>query len=73
MRTRRKWKTQEAVDKAESRLHHRALVGSVAIGQVGLGSISTTSYSNLKGKQKHNLVQRKVRAGTEEERTSQMV
>lgn len=47
----RKWRTQEAMDQAKSWLHHKDLVGSVATSRAGLGSISTTHYSRLKGKE----------------------
>lgn len=49
--------------KADSQI----LVGS------GLGSIPTTSYSKLKGKERWVLVQKEVQAGVKEERASQMV
>lgn len=73
VRTGRKWRAQEAVDQAETRLQHRALVGSVAVGRAGLGSIPATNYSNLKGKERRDQVQREVKAGVKEERASQMV
>ncbi|XP_030281784.1 uncharacterized protein LOC115586678 [Sparus aurata] len=73
VRTGRKWRAQEAVDQAESRLHHKELVGSVATGRAGLGTTLTIHYNKLEGKERRNLVQREVRAGVEEQRASQSV
>lgn len=73
VRTGRKWRAKEAVDQAESRLCHRELVESVATSRAGLGSISTTHYNKLKGKEKWDLDQKEVRAEVEEQLASQMV
>lgn len=43
-RTGSKWKAQDAVDQAESRLWQRALVGTVASGRAGLSRFTTTHY-----------------------------
>lgn len=66
VRTGRKWRAKEAVDQAESRLCHRELVGSVATGRAGLGTIPTTQYNKLKGKERRDQVQLEVRAEIEE-------
>lgn len=73
VRTGRKWRALEAVDQAESRLRHRALVGSMAVGRAGLGSIPTSDYSKARGKETRDLVQKEVRAGVEELPAYQMV
>lgn len=73
VRTERKCRAHEAVDQAESRLCHRALMGTVTIGRAGLGSIPTISFNNLKGKVMRDLVQKGVRAGAREERASHIV
>ncbi|XP_074527636.1 uncharacterized protein LOC141791255 [Halichoeres trimaculatus] len=73
VRTGRRWRAQEAVDQAEARLSHKELVGSVATGRAGLGTIPTTHYSKVKGKKRRDLVQLEVRAGVEEQRASQWV
>lgn len=44
VRTGRKWRATEAVDKAESRLHPKDLAGTVAIGRAGLGTIPSAKY-----------------------------
>lgn len=50
VRTEKKCRAHEAVNQAESRLWHRAMVGTVTNGRAGLGSIPTISFNNLKGK-----------------------
>jgi len=44
VKTRQKWRAAEAVDAAEARLRHRALVGAVASGRAGLGCSTTPHY-----------------------------
>ena len=39
-RTRLKWKAQDALEEAESRLRHKDLVGTVTQGRLGLGCIT---------------------------------
>lgn len=73
VRTGRKWKAQEGLEVAESRLRHRALVGTVAMGRAGLGAIPQPCYRKARGKDKRQLVLKEVRAGMEEERTGRMV
>ncbi|KAK0148843.1 hypothetical protein N1851_010754 [Merluccius polli] len=73
VRTGRRWRAAEAVDVAESRLRHRALVGTVTNGRAGLGSSTTPRYNKAQGKDRRSLVQQEVRAAVEEERASRMV
>ncbi|XP_075313231.1 uncharacterized protein LOC142373743 [Odontesthes bonariensis] len=73
VRTGRKWRAQEAVNQAEARLFHKELVGSVAIGRAGLGTIPITHLSRLRGKERRDRVQLEVRAGVEDQRASQWV
>ncbi|XP_075904972.1 uncharacterized protein LOC142903304 [Nelusetta ayraudi] len=73
VRTGRKWRAQDGLEVAESRLRHRALVGTVATGRAGLGAFPQPCYEKAHGKDKRQLVLREVRAGVEEERTSRMV
>lgn len=80
VRTRRKWRAQVAVDQAqvvvdqaEARLVHTELVRPVATGRARLGTSPTTHYKKLTGKERRDLVQHDVRAGVEEQRTSQWV
>ena len=60
------------MDVAESRLWHRALVGTVARGRAGLGSSTTPRYDKAEGKDRRALLQEEVRAAVEEERASRM-
>ncbi|KAL1249583.1 hypothetical protein QQF64_020588 [Cirrhinus molitorella] len=72
VRTGRKWRAQECLEVAESRLRHRALVGTVATGRAGFGMFPQPRYEKAHGKVKRQLLLREVRAGVEEERTSRM-
>lgn len=72
VRTRRKWRATEVVDKVESRLLHKVLVETVAIGRAGQGSIPSANYK-AKGKERQDLVQKEMRAGVKGQRACQMV
>lgn len=61
------------MDVAESRLQHRALVGTVACERAGLGSSTTSCYDKAKGKDRRALLQEEVRVAVEEERASRAV
>lgn len=67
VRTGRRWKAQEAVDQAEARLSHKELVGAVATGRTGLGTIPTSHLDRLKGKERRDRAQLEVWAGVEEQ------
>ncbi|KAI8506911.1 hypothetical protein Bbelb_153500 [Branchiostoma belcheri] len=73
VRTGRKWKAQEAVDKAESRLRHSVLVGTLAVGRAGLGSCPKPQYDKASGRERRQLVQDEIRAEEEEARHCRMV
>lgn len=62
-----KWRAAEAMDKAESRLRHRVLVGTVSCGRAGLGSSKTPHYDKAQGKDRMSLIQDEVRASDDEE------
>ncbi len=62
VRTGRKWKAAEAVQQAETRLKHKAILGTVAQGRAGLGSLRATRYDSASGKERQRLVQEEVRA-----------
>ncbi|KAI4881119.1 hypothetical protein NFI96_020517, partial [Prochilodus magdalenae] len=72
-RTGRKWRAQEAVERAEESLCHSIRVGTVAIGRAGLGSNPKPSYSKASVKERRKLVQEEVRAEVEEACFSRMV
>ncbi|RXN12199.1 reverse transcriptase [Labeo rohita] len=73
VRTGRKWRTAEAVQQAETRLKHKAILGSVAQGRAGLGSLTATRYNLASGRERQRLVEEEVRTSVEEERTSRAV
>ncbi|RXN32649.1 reverse transcriptase [Labeo rohita] len=73
VRTGRKWRAAEAVQQAETRLKHKAILGSVTQGRAGLGSLTATRYDLASGRERQRLVQEEVRASVEEERTSRAV
>lgn len=64
VKTGRKWR-------AEGGLHF--LVGTVARGRAGLGSIAFPQFDKARGKERRELVQNEVRAVVEEERSSRAV
>jgi hypothetical protein len=67
-RTGRKWQAQVAVDQAESRLRHKDIVGTTAVGRQGLGFNSRTKWKTATGKERRKLVQEEVKQQCEEER-----
>ncbi|KAK1788714.1 hypothetical protein P4O66_002535 [Electrophorus voltai] len=73
VRTGRKWQAEKEVEVAESRVRQKALVGSLAMGRVGLGYFPKTQVSKTQGKERHHLLQEEIRAGVEEERVSRVV
>ena len=73
VKTGRKWRAEAAVEQAESRLRHRVLVGTVARGRAGLGTLISPRFDKARGKERRQLVQNEVRAVVEEERSSRAV
>ncbi|XP_061896833.1 uncharacterized protein LOC133645919 [Entelurus aequoreus] len=73
VKTGRKWQAQEAVSRAEARLRHKTLLGTVARGRAGLGSFPKPRWDRARGKEKRQLVQEEIRAEVEEERCCRMV
>ncbi|XP_050957201.1 uncharacterized protein LOC127158092 [Labeo rohita] len=73
VKTGRKWKAQEAVNRAEARLQHSVLVGNSAVGRAGLGSFPKPRYDKARGREKRQMVQDEVRAEVEEDRRIKMV
>ena len=52
IQTGRKWSAKKELWKVEERLRQKALVRTVAIGQVGLGYFLSIQIHKLKGKQR---------------------
>ena len=73
VRTGRKWRAQEAVDRAETRLNHSVIVGNVATGRAGLGSFPKQSFDKATPREKRRMVLEEVRSEEEEHRRSKMV
>ncbi len=72
-KTGRKWRAAKAVQQAETRLKHKSILGTVAQGRAGLGSLRATQYESASRKERQRLVQEEVRASVEEEQTSRAV
>ena len=67
-RTRFKWKAQDALDEAESRLRHKDLVGTVTQGRLGLRCITRAQWRGVSSRQRREMVQQEVRQHEEEPR-----
>ena len=73
VRTGRKWSASTELQVAEERLRQKALIGTVAKGQAGLGFFPGIRYDKVRGKERQHLLQEEVRAGVEEKRVGRMV
>lgn len=49
MRTESEWRAAEAVQQAETRLKHKAILGTVARGRTGIGYLTATRYDSASG------------------------
>ena len=58
---------------AEERLRHKAILGSIAKGTVGLESFPSTHTNSAKGKERRQLILEEVCEGVEEVRYCKMV
>lgn len=68
VRTGRKWSASRALTEAEDRLHHADIVGTVAVGRLGLGCSTRISWKKADPKERRGMVQREVRKAEEETR-----
>ena len=73
IRTGRKWKAEDAVAEAESRLRHQDIVGTVAHGRLGLGCVTRSSWKSANTAERRKLVQEEVRKMEEESRQAHAV
>ncbi|XP_062872774.1 uncharacterized protein LOC134334411 [Trichomycterus rosablanca] len=73
VKTGRKWKAHEAIDRAEARLQHNILVGNTAVGRAGLGSFSKPRYDKAGRMERRQMVQDEIRVEVEENRRIKMV
>ncbi|XP_053395771.1 uncharacterized protein LOC128555950 [Mercenaria mercenaria] len=67
-RTGRKWSASQAVSQAESRLQHKDIVGTTAVGRQGLGFIKSQRWGSADSTTKRQMIQNEVRLAEEEER-----
>ena len=59
-RTGRKWSASQAVAQAESRLRHKDIVGTTAVGRQGLGSTQPQRWSTASKKERSQMVQHEI-------------
>ena len=71
--TKRGWSAEEAVDRAESRLHHREIVGIVNKGRQGLGMETSRMWSKEPDKGRRDLIRQEVRQELEQDRREKAV
>ncbi|XP_063418448.1 uncharacterized protein LOC134701249 [Mytilus trossulus] len=73
VRTGRKWSASKAVSEAESRLRHKDIVGTVAVGRQGLGTSKSVFWKNANTQERRSLVQREIKSREEENRQAKTV
>lgn len=73
VRTGRKWIAEAAVEGAEEGLRHKVLVGAVARGRAGIGSLEVPRFDRAQGKERRQLIQEEIRAVVEDERMGRAV
>lgn len=73
VKTGRKWRAEAAAEGAEVQLQHKVLVGAVAKGKFGLGSLEVPHFNKAQGRERRQLIQDYIRAVVEEERMSRAV
>ena len=52
IRTGRKWSASQAVSQAESRLRHKDIVGTTAVGRQGLGNTKPQRWTSSRNKER---------------------
>ncbi|VDI83021.1 Hypothetical predicted protein [Mytilus galloprovincialis] len=73
IRTGRKWKAEEAVKEAETRLKHSVIVGVTAVGRQGFGMTTKPRWDTANEKGRRELVQQEIRQMEEESRNVKAV
>ena len=73
VRTGRKWTAEAAVEQAESRLRHKDIVGTVAMGRLGIGNLERPNWEKASTRERREMVQKEVRAAEEESRQTKAV
>ncbi|VDI00806.1 Hypothetical predicted protein [Mytilus galloprovincialis] len=69
----RKWSASKAVSEAESRLRHKDIIGTVAVGRQGLGTSKSCYWKNANTQERRGLVQREIQSREEENRQAKTV
>ncbi|XP_076086893.1 uncharacterized protein LOC143057470 [Mytilus galloprovincialis] len=72
-KTGRKWKAEEAIKEAETRLKHSVIVGVTAVGRQGFGMTTKPRWDTANEKGRRELVQQKIRQMEEESRNVKAV
>ena len=67
-RTGRKWSASQAVDRAESRLQHKDIVETSAVGRQGLGNTKPQRWITSSNKERSQMVQQETRLTEQEDR-----
>ncbi|XP_069114421.1 uncharacterized protein [Argopecten irradians] len=67
-RTGRKWDAKQALKEAEARLRHGDIVGSVASGRLGLGTITRPRWGSANQRTRRDMAQAEIRSMDEEAR-----
>ncbi|XP_076080058.1 uncharacterized protein LOC143050834 [Mytilus galloprovincialis] len=73
IRTGRKWKAEEAVKEAETRLKHSVIVGVTAVDRQGFGMTTKPRWDTANKKGRRELVQQEIRQMEEESRNVKAV
>ena len=71
-RTGRKWSASQAVDRAESRIRHKYIVGTTAVGRQGIGNTKPQRWITLSNEERSQMVQQEIRL-TEEDRQARAI
>ena len=73
-RTGRKWSASQAVSQAESRLRHKDIVGTTAVGTRGFGATEGVKrWRTADNKERREMVQAEIRTAEEEDRKTRAV
>lgn len=73
VKTGRKWSVKETVSEAESRLRHQDIVGSTAVGRLGIGCITRASWRTSDTAERRTLTLEEVRKMEEEQRLAKAI
>ena len=71
--TGRKWSASQAVDRTESRLRHKDIVGTSAVGRQGLGNTKPQRWITSSNKERSQMVQQETRLTEQEDRQARAI